>query len=271
MAEEFFNSEWRKQNETIKYPFSNTASLVNGEGLTIFDGVFVDASIYLVGGTERIYISQIDVSFESVTIWIGDQEEKLRASGTFSLLTLPEEVALKDQYDRPAGVLITGASRLNVFQSWPIGQHEFTVNETEFAATACIPTPEVGLRGFVLEDGSFFAGDVWLVGEDGVVLTNSLVSVQQRSGESKLYNTIRVDIVGDPLFRRRLCVPVDLFSSPRFVKQIRVIHADGEFFCLPDEFGNISISTSNQNVLNNPLRIRNTGQGVIIEMAGKAI
>jgi len=270
MAEEFFNSEWRKQNETIKYPFSSKSSLVNDAGMTIFEGVFVDASLYAIGGKDGTYISRIEVSFQTVTIWIGDSEEKFRASGTFSLVSMPEEVALLDAFDRPAGVLVSADARLNIFQSWAVGAYDFKSSQTEFAATVCIPTPEVGVRGFILEDGSFFAADVWLIGEDGVVLTTDVVMVPQRSGESKPYNVIRVDIVGDPLFRRRLCVPVDLFESPNFIKQIRVIHTGGEFFCSPDEFGNINLSTSNQGTPNNPLRIRNTGNGVVIEMAGKS-
>jgi hypothetical protein len=81
-----------------------------------------------------------------------------------------------------------------------------------------IPTPEVGVRGFLTEAGALLTGDVWWVGERGIV-------VRDDGG------TVRVDVVGDPLFARRLCFPLGLFATPRFIRTINRLPPgpDGDF------------------------------------------
>jgi hypothetical protein len=82
------------------------------------------------------------------------------------------------------------------------------------------------------------AADVWLIGEDGVVL---------RKDE----NAIRVDIVGDPLFKRKLCTTtggnIELFVTPNFVRTVNGIK--------PDEYGNFTITANNELAGDTILRI----------------
>lgn len=211
--------EFRDENAPTKYPFSDEATLKTVEGLAIEPDAFLDATLYPIGGLERQYLSRIIVASRSVTIVIGDTKTANLASVTFDPLAPPESLTLTDDYGRPAGVLVSDALRLAVFQSWPIGEHRFLAGATEFVASCVIPMPQVGVRGFVTPDGTLFTGDVWIVGEDGVVVS--------REGD----DTLRVDVVGDPLFRRRLCQPLQLFATPRFVQTINGMRPDvrGDF------------------------------------------
>jgi hypothetical protein len=98
-------------------------------------------------------------------------------------------------------------------QAWPTGVHNFDIGATEFAASCTISTPEPGVRGLIAAQGGLLTGDAWLVGEEGIV-----VALDPDDGTS-----IRVDAVGDPLFSRRLCAPLQLLNVPLFVKTINNI------------------------------------------------
>ncbi len=265
MAEQrHINPEWRQQNDATRYPFENTASLTSRDARVLLEGTFVDAALFPIGGQPGLYVSSLELTHQDTTIWVGDSGLDKRCSGSFPLTQPPDRVALFDAYGRPAGILVSESNRLGIFQSWGIGEHVFDQQNSEFCATVCMPTPEIGLQGVRLPDGSVLTGEVWFIGEDGVVLS---VDTQTRNGEE--ITVIRVDVVGDPLFRRRLCSPQSLFATPQFIKQIRVLHADGEFYCTPDEYGNVRLVEDNSETEESVLRIRNTADGVTISMAGK--
>lgn len=258
------NNEWRAQNDATRYPFSNGASLTSRDDRMLLEGTFLDAALFPIGGKPGLYLSAVELTHQQATIYIGDSGDSRRCSGTFDILQPSANVSLYDTVGRPAGVIISESSRLGILQSWGIGVHEFDQSASEFCASVCMPTPEVGLQGVRLPDGSVLTGEVWFVGEDGVVLRTT---EETRNGET--VTVIRVDVVGDPLFRRRLCSPQDLFATPKFIKQIRVLHSGGEFLCSPDEDGNIRLAEDNALNENTVMRVRNTADGIIISMAGK--
>lgn len=271
MAEQILFPEWRKQNSTTKYPFSARASLTNLEGRVFVAGLFLDAALYPIGATSGLYLSSVVIDHENITVFVGDAVDGARASGTIPLINPPDDLVLEDIYGRPAGILVSESQRLSQFQSWGVGTHEFLPADTEFAVTVCFPTPEVGVRGIQLESGELFIGDVWLVGDDGVVLRAESAVVPLACGEGAHTNqAIRVDIVGDPLFRRRLCQPASLFNTPRFVRQIRIIGPNMDFVCEPDEHGNIPITSNNRLVGDTVLRIVTTATGIRIGAVGQA-
>ena len=105
-----------------------------------------------------------------------------------------------------------------------------------------MPTPEIGVRGLVLEDGTVVSGEVWLVGENGIILTSETHDTKQTcAADAVTQNVIRVDAVGDPLFLRKLCDPDELFTTPKFVKTIKIKTGSYEFDYSPDERGYIYI------------------------------
>jgi hypothetical protein len=165
---------------------------------------------------------------------------------------------------------VSEPQRLAAFASFGVGDHEFTQNQTEFVATVCMPTPEIGLRGVVLPDGTIMSGALWFVGEDGIVITDSEVTVPGGCGVPTVdYPTIRVDIVGDPLFRRRLCQPRELFTTPKFVKKIKVVNGDNTWECAPDTNGRMYIQGNDSLAAKAALRVRTANDGTIeVSVAG---
>jgi len=242
--------EFRDQNKASRYPFADTATLQSDvEGLSLLAETFIDASLYPLGGGPRLYLSSVHVSMSprQVTLTIGDATDAALATAVFDPLDPPELLRLLDEFDRPAGILLSTALDLAIFATWPTGLTEFTLGASEFAATCCIPVPGDGVRGLLTTDGDLLTGDVWLVGENGIVL-------REVDGE------IRVDIVGDPLFRRRLCEPIDLFSTPQFVRTINQAapNADGEYTLI------VGNHLKEQTIL----RIYPRGQELVVEAAG---
>lgn len=260
--------EFRQQLETTKYPFSARASLHNNAGQSIVEGSFLDAHLYPIGGKARLYLSKVTVTTTTMTFILGDEATPELASGVVSLGNLENNVILADSYGRPAGILISERVRLASFQAWGIGTHEFNVDQTEFAATCCMPTPEVAVRGILLEDGSVLSGQIWIVGDDGVVIRHDYevvpVSCQQ---DMAAVDVIRVDIVGDPLFRRRLCTDASLFNTPHPIRKIRIVNGDYVFESSP-EMGELTIQTNDGLTSDPVLRIHPTEDGLVFETIG---
>lgn len=271
MAEHIVHPEWRDRNEPTKYPFTDSATLANIDGDFIGESLFLDASFYPVGGTERMYLSQVVVTNEQVTIWIGDQNTNMLASVMFSVLTPPSIIKLVDTFGRPAGLIVSEPNRLATFQSWSIGTHLFSVTQTEFVARVCMPTPEIGVRGIVLADGSIFTEDIWIIGEDGVVVRRETITVPKEgyTDETEVQEVIRVDIVGDPLFRRRLCSAV--FATPTLLKTLTFRHGCEKIVCGPDELGDLKITVGSQDVDDPILRVRSVPEGLILEAVGEQL
>jgi hypothetical protein len=163
-------------------------------------------------------------------------------------VSLELAVALTDNFDRPAGVLVSEPLRLSRFGSWPVGRHSFLPGSTEFVASCCIPTPEPGVRGLLDPSGNLLTGDVWLVGDRGVVL---------RAEDGN----IRVDIVGDPLFVRAQCFPENRFQTPNYLKTIN--------HCGPDQYGNFNFNVGTKYVPDPVLRVSPSAGQVQISAVGK--
>lgn len=269
MAERILFPEWRKQNETIKYPFSSRASLVNNTGRVLVEGTFLDAALYPIGVANGLYLSSVEITFQKVLLRLSATGQPDIATGEFNLVSPPDEITFVDVYGRPAGVLVTEGRRLSLFQSWGVGVHEFIQSQSEFAATCVFPTPEIGVRGIQLEDGTLFIGDVWLVGDDGVVFRHETATATiLGTCRTETVQVIRMDIVGDPLFRRRLCQPTDLFTTPRFVRTITIVGPNMTFTLPPDDAGNVILSTINDLASDTVLRIKTTPDGIEIGAVG---
>lgn len=251
--------EWRDDQQATGWPFSSVVIPTNDNGYFIPDSTFLDAAFYPVGGTVGLYISSISVSNNLVTIIVSDAGIENLASGSFPLLNPPSLIPFVDSVGRPAGVIISDPNRLAVFQAWGSGTQAFTVDQTEFVAAVYQPSPEIGFRGFVLADNSLITGDIWIVGDDGVVV---------RHDPGGPLSAFRVDAVGDPLFARRLCSPANLFITPRFIKQLRIVSGDGTIHAEPDESGNFEISVGSNLATDVALRVRTTDSGLVFEVMG---
>lgn len=269
MAERTLFPQWRPQQEPTRYPFADRATLVNAAGRVLVEGTFLDAALYPVGAPAGLYLAAAAVTHETVTLTLAAPGVPVVATAAFSLVSPPDAVAFADPYGRPAGVLVTEGRRLGLFQSWGVGVHEFRQDETEFAATCVFPAPEAGVRGVRLETGEVLTGDVWLVGGDGVVLRADHVEVPvPGTCRTREVTAIRVDVVGDPLFRRRLCSPAELFETPRFVTAVRVVGPNQEFTVGPEPGGNLRLFANNALAGDTVLRVTATPTGLTVAAAG---
>ena len=248
MPEKVLFPEWRNEQTKSKYPFADSATLNNGTDF-IPKSLFVDARLFVIGGGARQFISQVTVATEGVYIYISDENEEIIASGYVELASITGTVELLDAYERPAGVLVGEVSQLATLASWAAGDHTFEIDETEFTATVVVPQPQIGVRGFLVE-GKLFAGDAWIVGEQGVFLT--------LDGEY-----IRVDIVGDPLARQRFCEQVFSYDQPWFIRTITGYTSD--------EYGDFKIMAGSQLASDTVLRIEQRKNGIGFKLVGKIL
>ena len=89
----------------------------------------------------------------------------------------------------------------------------------------------------------------------GDKISNLLTGRNRGDGDN-----IRIDIVGDPLFRRSLCSPKNLFTTPRFVTTINQ--------CQPGPGGNVQLIVGHQDSPDAVARIYPADGGLRIEAAG---
>ncbi len=246
--------EWRDENSHRNYPFSDEATLSAAGGSTIPDDVFTDARLYPIGAGPDIYLRSIKIEDSTVTVTIADGTNPALASASFDYLAAPELLEFADKYGRPAGVLVSTAEQLRLLPALFTDTVTFTYAETAFATSTIIPQPQPGVRGILLDDGSFHAEDVYLIGVKGIVLTQ--VDSQ----------TIRVDVVGDPYAQQKECAVEGIVVLPFCgLKTINHIGPDpktGDF--------KISPGANAPYASDNILRVRFDAGELIIETMGAA-
>ncbi len=190
--------------------------------------------------------------------------------GAIPLVNTPDDVVLHDVYGRPAGILVSEALRLAAFQAWGVGTHTLKPSASEFAATVVFPCPEPGVRGVLLDDGTLLEGDVWLVGDEGVVFRHEEMFLPASCGlPERRVSVIRMDVVGDPLFRRRLCQGGALFATPSFIKSLRFVGPNQTIDTVPDAQGNLLLAANNNLAEDSVLRIVTTPDGLVITAVGQ--
>ena len=270
MAQQILHPQYRAQLRPNPYPFADAATLVSDTGAFLPASLFEDALLYPPGNHTGLYLSQVTVGNDAVVISISNTKDVVVGTATSPLFDPDADVlTVADEYGRKVGVLVSSIEELSAFQAWAPGSYLFTAAQTEFAAGVCIPTPEVGLRGIVLEDGTLFAGDVWIVGGAGVVVRHETVSIEADCDDAaKVLQGIRIDIVGDPLFRRRLCAN---FQTPRFLTELVLQYGCERFSVVPDTNGNISLTAGNHAATDSVLRVQTSADGITIEAAGRSI
>lgn len=254
--------QFRDEQSSSKYPFADSATLTANDGLKIANDLFVDASFFGIGTAVKLYISQVVITPQSVTITVGDESNFDRLSTSYDILTPPDNGVLPftDGYGRPAGILlaepvirdqagnIKKASALLQFSAWTLGAHRFDMAATEIVATAVIPANEPGVRALATDNSPIQTGDIWLVGNNGVVI--------RAEGE----DVIRIDIIGVPLFKRLVCAPQTDFPTRSFLKTINN--------CGPDEYGNFTITATNKNVAHPNVRIYPSNNTLVFDTIG---
>ena len=265
---------WRDEFEATTYPFGDWATLTSSTGVFIPEGTFLDAAIYPVGGGSKLRLSKVVVEQQAITIYVGNTSKEELCSGTIDLLSPVNEIRLEDTYGRPAGLLVSEEERLAIFQTWPIGTHRFTFAQAGFCSFVCIPIVEDHLLGFELDDGSIVSGDVWLVGGDGVILSYEENEIARDDCDTAdavdpLESRIKVNIVGDPLFRQRLCSTGSI--TPRFLKKLTFKVGCTSNALTPNTHGRVKMMTGRPDAELTILRIHGSGGTLNIGAVGETL
>lgn len=245
---------WRNTQYFSRYPFVDSATLVNSQNISISNELFDDAVIHPVGGAAGAFIGNITVVGRTITFSIYDPVNGLTCSGSYTFgssdTVQPGLIRLLDIYNRPAGVLVSDHNRLEALVGiYGAGSYDFERTQTEFVAACVIPIPNSGVRGFLLDDGSVIGGDVWLVGENGVVLSMD-------GGK------IRVDVVGDPYAGIKDCKEVVPAGYPTFcgVRSLNEI--------VPDTKGDFKLTLGGNSSRDSVLRIEQEGSIIKVKVVG---
>ena len=225
--------DFREEQGDSRYPFSDTATLRSNTGFFIPKECFVDINVYIINGELGTYLSAIVIDNNSVTLRFSDLTRRNTCTAHYGPLALGTEkyntLTLADIHGRQVGVIVGLNSGLKLLSGWPVGTHTFAPAATELVASVVTPAQEPGVRGLLAPSGELLTGDVWLIGDQGVVL--------REIGN----NTIQVNVVGVPLFKRVQCLdengnPIGDFSPRNFLKTING--------CGPDEYGNFTITVA---------------------------
>lgn len=205
------HEQFRDEHGITRYPFADTATLLSRTGLLVDPEAFLDAKLYPQFATDgNLYISSFVVGASFTTVWVGTEDNDQLIFAEFSPLTSNGILRFYDDYGRPAGILVGTPDSVAGFQAWPLGTHLLDPDACPFVASTVVPMPAVGLQGFVDEADGLVSDEVWLVGENGIVL-------REDDG------AIRVDVVGDPLFIRKGCDATGTYTTPRFLRTINGI------------------------------------------------
>ena len=243
--------EWRNQNENTNYPFSDIATMISDTGVRMPKNLFDDARFYPIGAVAGVYLKSVVIQENIVTLLIADPNDDL-ATGSFDYTNPMNDVPFYDSLGRPAGVLVSTIEKLKLLPAALPASVEFTREQTEFVASCVVPQPQIGLRGFILDDGSYVTGDIYLTGVDGIVL-----SVPQP-------NVIRVDVIGDPYAKLEECVeegiPVKTLCGLKTINKIAPDPVTGDF--------KLSPGANPPYAVDNVIRVSQNSGELIIETVG---
>ena len=249
-----YGQEWRDQVKPTKYPFTDTSGMTTVENL-LFDYTSVyDASFYIINWTSRLFITAVEIAADpnkTARIYVGDVSNQKAAYADIDPFNIPEVVTFVDELGRQAGIMVVDPVAFAFIQTWPLGSHQLRLN-AELVTSVITPMPSSYVTAIRTPTGEYLSGDVWLIGEDGVV-------IRTENGN------IRVDIVGDPLFKRLEYDNPDEFVTPRFVKTI-----NGN---PPDENGDFKIVVGDYLAGDTILRVYPdlSLPGIRIELTGQTI
>lgn len=248
--------QFRDEQSDSRYPFADTASLVSDSaGVGFTSNTFVDAAFFIIGAGGRVHLSTISVTAQTITITVESDENGVACSASFNIAAIPQDGLLTffDIYGRAAGRLVSTYDKLSLFTTWDIGQYTFSAAATEFVSSVIMPTNEPGVRAIMTAKQELLTNNLWLVGDAGIQL--SVIDE----------NTIRIDVIGEPLFKRFLCEPNTTFPTKKFLKTING--------CGPDEFGNFTITATNHNAPQDDdtvLRVYPQNGTIVVDSVGRS-
>lgn len=265
--------EFRDATSSTKYPFIDSASLTsNGANdtpkITLPNDLFIDLSMFIPGTNNLgVILSDIDVTKNKVTITFGFSSGYSAGSQTYckgaidilqditdSDITIPlyntkleAGVATRDVTKR-VGTVVMNKLKLAYFKGLPIGHYIFNPDTSTRLVPSCIiAVPNLGVTSISVNERTTentVSGKVWLVGHNGVFL---------RTTDN---NTIRIDVVGDNLYKKA-ALGVETYDYAKPIRFINGVPAD--------TFGGFRLTTTAKE---DALRIHTNYDGITMFIAG---
>lgn len=162
MMPDRMNIEWRNINRERDYPFSDGVTREPTTGIQIKQDAFLDAVFYPINLEGELFLSGVDRM--AGTLEVSD-ESGVRGTGSIN----GDVVTFFDSFGRPVGTVVIGPG-FDSLSATTVA----TVEATRFAAACVFPQNQVGVRAFLLPDGTIVTGDVTLAGEDGIRVDTSI-------------------------------------------------------------------------------------------------
>lgn len=186
------NSEYGNINAARKYPFADSATLKDGDGLGLPLNFIVDACLYpLTQGL--LYVSGIDTAMQTLTL--SDTVTGVKVAEVVYAGGGAVSVFEYEGYGRQLGVIVFGdVSGVAIGRSLRV----FEPGATVFAPAACVPVQQAGVQGLLLPDGSLMTGDIVIRGEGGV---------RVRTFTEGPVQVLVFDVVGVPAPDLTACAP----------------------------------------------------------------
>lgn len=170
--------EYRNQNSQRNYPFRDDATLTDQNGVVLPIDFLIDAYIFPIVLREddidvritqpvddSLFISKIDLSEQKIYI-SGVKRGVVYGTAVFQSGVDTAYVYEEPNYHRQIGVLVFGAGLAEIFKGPAV--RTFASWATSFTPTTFTILDQLGVRGFLLEDGSLITGDVIIEGQDGI-------------------------------------------------------------------------------------------------------
>lgn len=260
MSERILFPQFRDEQSDSRYPFTDGSKLQPAEiALTINPACFIDAAFHPIGGGEAIFLNQLIVSALNFEFVLETANPSVTIRGIYDWRDPPASgvMPFTDEYGRPAGMILVNTEKMEQFLSWGTGTYTFGQRSAQFVATTFIPAKELGVRAIQPDRGAdFLTGDIWLIGDDGVVV--------RAEGD----HVIRVDVVGVPLYKRVACDDAAAAAPPK--RYLKTING-----CGPDEFGNFTITATEKALPagrdDTVVRIYPTTGGLVFEAIGGGV
>ena len=257
----FASPQWRNQNESSKYPFTDNSNLSIANLIDIPASVFVDARIFIPGLVGVASLLSINVSIDSVTLVVGNRSDPdIIATATIRTESPDEVISLHTLKGTVCGTLVSGVSRWAELISLPVGNYTLIPGTADFlpAVTVMVPLQSEKLLG---PDGESLGDVIRLVGENGVRLGCEV------TGQTTV---IHVHAVGDPLYRITEC-NVDVAVASRVIENVIFQSGNTTVQCSPDRLGRIFILPATYSQEDAALRVITTAEGIRFALAGKVL
>ena len=176
--------EYENQNARRRFPFADSASMIDTDGNVLPTDFMIDAFLYPLNMTGTLYLSSIDNSNGKLYFSTTDKSAPI-GMATYSSDSEYAEVYEIGLLERQIGVVVFGSGLSSIVRGNAL--RTFTADATAFTPAVFVPLNQVGVRALKLPDGTYVTGDVTFEGRDGVRVTSRVASGK---------HILRIDVIG---------------------------------------------------------------------------